>query len=284
MVVTVGFFDGVHIGHRRVIRSLVEQGGGDAAVVTFWPHPRIVLGQNAEGLSLLTSLEEKEAMIRDCHITDVRCMEFSPDLASVDAETFIRQYLVGEMGCTSIVLGYDNRFGSDGLDTEQIASLCRKLGIEVSVVPPCSVDGFSVSSTRIRSSLNDGDVSLAARMLGYRYRIDGAADYDTGTGVPAVHIVPSFKLKAVPREGVYATDVFLRGCRYRAVTYISPSCPTESPERRILTHIFDFEGDINDARLSLEFISRIRDAQHFENDEELKQRLETDKHICFGCN
>lgn len=276
MVVTVGFFDGVHIGHRRVLRSLVEKGGDAAAVVTFWPHPRIVLGQNAEGLSLLTSFQEKEAMLHDCHISDVRCVEFTPEFASMDAESFIKEYLIGQIGCTSLVLGYDNRFGSDGLDTVQIAQLCRGMGITVEVVPPCIVDGFSVSSTRIRNSLKDGDVALAARMLGYHYRIDGVASEGSDgkrSGFRTILVTPCFAQKAVPREGVYATDVFIQGSRYRGMTFI---------DNKIYTHIFDYAGTVPDDGISLEFISRVRGVQHFESDEEMRSTLEMDKHRCFG--
>lgn len=165
MAVTVGFFDGVHLGHRRVLQSLISM-GDCPTVVTFWPHPRTVLGQDAGELRLLGSLQEKEELLREQGVEKIVTIPFTTEFASLTAEQFVDTYLIGRLHCKSLVLGYDNRLGSDGLDTARIAELCRSKGMQVTVVPPVQVEGITVSSTRIRRAIAEGDLSLAEKMLG----------------------------------------------------------------------------------------------------------------------
>ena len=165
MAVTVGFFDGVHIGHRQVLRTLTSM-GGRSTVITFWPHPRQVLGQDGSSLTLLSTLEQKKELIRQEGVQDVVTIPFTRDFASLTAEQFVDKYLIGRYRCDTLVLGYDNRLGSDGLDTKALALLCRSKGMKVIVVPPVLVDGKAVSSSRIRKALQEGDADLARQMLG----------------------------------------------------------------------------------------------------------------------
>jgi len=288
MVVTVGFFDGVHMGHRRVLQALRSK-GADAAVVTFWPHPRVVLQNDARGFNLLTSIEEKTALIRECGIDDIRCVEFTRELAALPAEVFVGEYLIKQMGCTSLVLGYDNRLGSDGMRTEEIAQMGRKMGLEVEIVPPFIYDGFSVSSTRIRNALSDGDLAEVASMLGYRYNIEGVVVSGNGIGrtigFPTANLSPSYPLKAIPANGVYASEVIVQGQSYKGMTNIGVR-PTlgEGQKRVIETNIFDFDQDIYGMEIKVSFITKIRSEQRFSNMEELSRQLATDRHRCYGCN
>lgn len=289
MVVTVGFFDGVHIGHRRVLRALCEKGGADAAVVTFWPHPRVVLQQDARDLRLLSSYEDKKEVMHSMGIDNVQCLEFTRELSSMTAEEFLREYLIGRMGCTSLVLGHDNRFGSDGLSTFEVASLAKGMGIDVVVVPPCVVDDISVSSTRIRICLADGDVAMAERMLGQRYSIEGIVvpgnKMGRTIGFPTANMDLSFPLKAVPANGVYATEVVVDGKSYRAMTNIGVR-PTlgEGGSRLIETNIFDFDEDIYGVEIKVQFIAKVREEKKFPSLEELARQLVIDKHHCYGYN
>lgn len=288
MVVTVGFFDGVHMGHRRVLQTLCSK-GEEAAVVTFWPHPRVVLQNDARGFSLLTSIEEKTALIRECGLEDIRCMEFTRELAALPAEVFVGEYLIKQMGCTRLVLGYDNRLGSDAMRTEEIAVMGEKMGLRVEIVPPYMYDGFSVSSTRIRNCLADGDVSAAASMLGYRYKLSGMVVPGNGLGrtigFPTANLAPSFPLKIIPANGVYATEVIVGGRTYRGMTNIGVR-PTlgENLQCLIETNIFDFDEDIYGMEIQVCFIAKIRSEQRFPSLDELRRQLTTDRHHCFGCN
>lgn len=286
MVVTVGFFDGVHTGHRRVIDVLKSE-GEDVAVVTFWPHPRVVLQKDADRLRLLTSLDEKLAMLHDLGVDNVRVIDFDKKFAAVRAEDFIRNVLVGEMGCTVLVLGHDNRLGSDGLDTEQIASLARNMGLKVVIVPALSVNGENVSSTAIRRALAEGNVAKASAMLGYDYRLKGMVV--TGNrlgrtiGFPTANLNPSFALKTIPGGGVYSTRVRFGGREYDSMTNIGTR-PTVDGTSGITveTNIFDFDEDIYGMEIELSFSERIRDERRFGSLDELKRRLTLDKELCYG--
>ena len=286
MVVTVGFFDGVHLGHRRVLRALLAK-GSDAAVLTFWPHPRIVLGQNASQLGLLNTLEERMSHLAAVGVSDVRCIEFTKEFAAVSAADFIRECLIGEMGCKTLVLGYDNRLGSDGLDTEQIASLASSMGLEVKIVPPVEVDGVRVSSTRIRRFLEEGDVERAAAMLGYRYALEGEViegkRLGRTIGFPTANLQPSSDIKVVPANGVYVVDVEVGGRHFRGMTNIGVR-PTldDKRGRTIETHILDFNEDIYGKEIRLEFIARVRNERKFTSLAELAEQLEQDRQNCYG--
>ena len=283
MVVTAGFFDGVHIGHRRVLDVLLGTGEA-AAVVTFWPHPRIVLQKDADTLSLLDSLEEKEAGLRAAGVGDIRLVEFTKEFAALSAESFIRHYLMDGMGCTHLVLGPDNRFGSDAFDTEAIASLASSMGLKTSIVEPVIMGGAAVSSTRIRAALAAGDIESANRMLGYDYGLSGTVvpgnRLGRTIGFPTANVRPSFPLKAVPANGVYATRVTVDGNVHIGMTNIGVR-PTVGGGggRTIETNIFDFDEEIYGKEIRIEFVSRVRNEQCFPSMQKLAGQLAQDKKI-----
>ena len=180
-VAATGFFDGVHLGHRAVIETLLKtarERSEQSLILTFWPHPRTILRGGSRDLRLLTSLEEKRAMLLALGVDRVEVLPFTRDFAALTAREYL-EMLRRDYGVTSIVLGYDNRFGSDGLSTEEIIALCRSLGIEVSiprVAQICWGESASpdyISSTKIRKTLSAGDVKSAAEMLGYEYSLSG---------------------------------------------------------------------------------------------------------------
>lgn len=286
MVVTVGFFDGVHLGHRRVLRSLLER-GEQAAVITFWPHPRVVLQQDAHSLALLNTREEKMARLQELGVKDIHCLDFTLEMSRLSAEEFIREVLVGEFDCTELILGHDNRLGCDGLCTEDIAKLAGGMGLKVEVVPSFQYKDIGISSTRIRQAVCEGDVALASELLGYRYSLSGIVvsgnRLGRTIGFPTANIKPSFPLKAVPGNGVYAVDVTVGGKRYKGMTNIGTR-PTvgDNLEMVIETNIFDFDEDIYGMEISVEFIARVRSEKKFASMDELAQQLKIDKHRCYG--
>ncbi len=209
-VVATGFFDGVHLGHRSVVRQLVaaaRERGTDSAVVTFSPHPRAVLRQDAPLLRLLTSFEEKRELLLSLGVDRVEVIRFNREFASLTAERYIREWLVGRFGCTAMVFGYDNRVGSDGADAAAVAGIASRLGLELI---PCEALG-DISSTKIRGALSAGDVESAAAMLGYGYFLNGVVvqgdRIGRTLGFPTANMQLCEPLKLIPENGVYLVRV-----------------------------------------------------------------------------
>lgn len=280
MVVTVGFFDGVHLGHRKVLDRALQI-DGNATVVTFWPHPRAVLGQDARNLSLLSSMEERTQLLRAAGIRNIKIVDFTREFAGCSARDFVRETLIGELGCTTLVLGYDNRLGGDALTTQQVASLGHELGLQVEIVPPYIYKGEPVSSTRIRRALSEGDVQEAAVMLGRPYSISGIVvpgnQIGRTIGFPTANLAPTFPLQVIPEGGVYATEVTVGGRTLRGMTNIGTRPTIDKGNARVIeTHILDFDEDIYALEMSVSFLSRIRDERKFASLEELKRQLQRD--------
>lgn len=170
-VVATGFFDGVHLGHRKVVetvRSIADKKGEEAVIVTFWPHPSVALGGGAESPRILTSLEEKKKLLERYGADRVEVVEFDRGLSLLTAEDFIREWLVGKFRATSVVLGYDHRFGHDRFETvDDLAEVVRRCGLEAVIVDEFRLgDGTLVSSSAIRDALECGNISMAEKMLG----------------------------------------------------------------------------------------------------------------------
>lgn len=275
-VVATGFFDGVHIGHREVIKTLVSSArkkGEEALVVTFDAHPRTVLQQDAGKLRLLTTPQERERLLRSLGVDRVETIPFSKQFASMDAESYIRNVLMDKFNATSIILGYDNRLGSDMLGVKEIGNLCAELGLKMEEVAPYVMpDGTTVSSTRIRNSLSEGIVDYANDMLGYRYMLTGVVvsgkQIGRTIGFPTANTLPSAPLKLVPERGVYLTEVDVLGGHFYGMTNIGDV---------VETNIFDFDESIYGLELTLRFISRIRDMRTMSGLDDLKSQLSADK-------
>jgi riboflavin kinase/FMN adenylyltransferase len=287
-VAATGFFDGVHLGHREVLGrmcAIARSRGEESLVVTFWPHPRSVLQQDADKLRLLTTLEEKRALCHDCGVDRFEILRFSREFSQLSAERFIREYLVERFGVTTLVVGYDHRLGHDSFESvEQMMETIRRCGVE-----PVRVDAVgdageagTVSSTVIRRTLMQGDVKGAERMLGYRYGLRGVvvAGNRIGRtiGFPTANMQLYEPLKLVPANGVYDVDVEVLGEHYRGVCNIGLR-PTVGlgGGRTIETHILDFDQDIYGLDLEIRFRDRLRDERRFESLEALKQQLEADR-------
>lgn len=275
-VVATGFFDGVHLGHREVIKTLVSSArkkGEEALVVTFDAHPRTVLQQDAGRLRLLTTPQERERLLLSLGVDRVETIPFSKQFASMDAESYIRNVLMDKFNATSIILGYDNRLGSDMLGVKEIGNLCAELGLKMEEVAPYVMpDGTTVSSTRIRNSLSGGMVDYANDMLGYRYMLTGVVvsgkQIGRTIGFPTANTLPSAPLKLVPERGVYLTEVDVLGGRFYGMTNIGDI---------VETNIFDFDESIYGLELTLRFVSRIRDMRTMSGLDDLKSQLSADK-------
>ena len=289
MVVATGFFDGVHLGHRQVIRQLVDaaaERGDESMVITFWPHPRNVLQKEARSLRLLNTLQEKKEILYGLGVDKVEVLPFTKDFSSMSTEDYLRM-LMDEYGARTLLLGYDNRMGNDAKGTDEVADTAVRLGLEVlraSMVP--SEEGFAVSSTKIRKRLEEGDVDAASVMLGYDYFMHGVvvAGNRLGRtmGFPTANMQLYEPLKLIPGNGVYFVKVATLGRQLYGMCNIGHR-PTvgNGNARTVETNIFDFDEDIYGLDMDVTFLSKIRDEKRFDSLDELKSQLETDRNTCL---
>jgi riboflavin kinase/FMN adenylyltransferase len=285
MVVATGFFDGVHVGHRLVIEQLVKAAaacGDESMVVTFWPHPRNVLQQEARTLRLLTSLSEKKDLLLGLGVDRVEIMPFTKDFSHMTTREYLRE-LMDRFGAKAILIGYDNRMGCDADGADQVAAVAHDLGLEVirtQMVP--SEQGYAVSSTKIRERLEAGDVKAASAMLGYDYTLYGVvvAGNRLGRtiGFPTANMQMYEPLKLVPGNGVYFVKVETLGRQFYGMCNVGCR-PTvsSSNHRTIETHIFDFDEDIYGLDIKVTFVEKIRDEIKFDSLEALRNQLTLDK-------
>ena len=305
-VVTTGFFDGVHLGHRHVLKALVSaarERGEEAIVVSFWPHPRAVLQQDAREFRLLSSLEEKKALLLEAGVDRVEVLPFTRDFAALTAGEYL-ELLRERFGASLVVMGYDNRIGSDRLTAGEISARwsSNPSSLRSSFLPtslravgplpftwPRAATGPndqrpSISSTQIRKALEAGDVVLANEMLGYGYGLYGVvvAGNRMGRtiGFPTANMQLYEPLKLVPGNGVYAVEVEVTGRRFKGMCNVGLRPTVGGTVRTIETHILDFDEDIYGLPLRLRFVRRIRDERKFPSLEALRAQLLQDALDC----
>ena len=294
-VVTTGFFDGVHLGHRHVLETVVSSArerGEEAIVVTFWPHPRTVLQQDARDFRILTSLEEKKMLLEANGIDRVEVLPFTKEFAAMKAEEYLH-FLRKTFGTTLVVMGYDNRIGSDRKTASEIIGASYPLApqeiifcdgaqktnfLQSSSSPSQTV---AISSTQIRKALEEGMIEQANEMLGYEYGLYGVvvAGNRLGRtiGFPTANMQLYEPLKLVPMNGVYAVEVEVLGQKYKGMCNIGVRPTVDGKVRTIETHILDFDQDIYGLPLRLRFLRRIRDERKFPSLDALKEQLVQDK-------
>ena len=291
MIATTGFFDGVHLGHRLVIErlvSLARERGDESLVVTFWPHPRAVLQDGARELRLLNSLEEKKELLRSLGVDRVEVLDFTRSFAALTAEQYLREILRDRFGVTTLLMGYDNRLGSDRLTADTLKPIAEGIGMELKELLPLSFRpseaSGEISSTQIRAALENGDIASAAEMLGYGYSLKGVvvAGNRLGRtiGFPTANMKLYEPLKLVPGRGVYVVEAEVLGKKYRGMTNIGLRPTVGGSFTTIETHILDFDEDIYGLPLRITFLRRLRDEVHFPSLEALKDQLEKDRECC----
>ncbi len=290
MVVATGFFDGVHLGHRLVLEKLVSVArarGAGSEVVTFWPHPRNVLQDDARNLRLLTSLSEKKDLISSIGVDKVEVLPFTRSFSRLTTKEYLEDYVKGKFGGKAILLGYDNRIGSDLLSPVEIAEVAERLGLEVIRTESLSSPkGIVVSSTKIREAVASGDVEGAAAMLGYKYSLFGVvvAGNRLGRtiGFPTANMWLYEPLKLLPGNGVYSVEVESLGRKFKGMCNIGTR-PTVNAgrDRTVETNIFDFDEDIYGLDLKVTFLRKIRDERRFASLDALKAQLIQDRESCL---
>jgi riboflavin kinase/FMN adenylyltransferase len=285
-VVTIGTFDGVHLGHRVIldrIKQLAEAQRGESVVVSFHPHPRLVLQPNDNSLRLLQTVEEKADSLRALGISKLVLIPFTKEFAATSSESFIKNILVDVFRVHTVVIGYDHRFGKGrGGGLDELRQAGTLYGFKVEEIPAQQIDEANVSSTRIRAALRDGDVQTAAKLLGYRYPLSGVVVHGRKLGRtigwPTANLHIPEPYKKIPAEGVYAVEAWVRGSRWPSMLNIGRN-PTvgEGLPQTIEVHIIGFDADIYAETVTLRFISRIRNEEKFADMATLKAKLYEDR-------
>lgn len=290
MIIATGFFDGVHIGHKEVVSELVKTArkrNDKSTIITFWPHPRNVLQDDARNLRLLTSLSEKQDKLYELGVDYVEVLNFTKEFSLLSTEEYLKQDVIDKFGGTAILLGYDNRMGNNAGSPDDIAKIAHGLGLDVIRVGKIESSAFTVSSSLIREFLSIGQVEEASKMLGYKYFLHGVvvAGNQLGRtiGFPTANIQLYEPLKLVPANGVYLVNVETIGKVFYGMCNIGVR-PTigAGNARTIETHIFNFDEDIYGLDMKISFLKRIREERCFESMNELKQRLNEDKALCLA--
>lgn len=286
-VVTLGAFDGVHRGHAMLLARLCEKAaelGGESVVVTFKPHPKLVLGKFSSNISLLTSDEEKLILLEKSGIDNTVILDFNDALMTMDACDFIEKILAGRVGMKHLVVGFNHRFGSGRSgDFHEIAECSGKLGFGVERVGSLETGKGAISSTGIRAALTGGDLTTANGMLGYSYFLKGTIvagrQLGRSIGFPTANISPDFPFKLLPGVGVYAVTVSFNGNRYRGMANIGfrPTFNETEEPKSVEVHIFDFDQQIYCQSVTLTFHFRLRDEFKFSSAEALRQQLIADR-------
>jgi len=284
-VVTIGTFDGVHLGHRKIIsgiKELAESTGGETVILTFFPHPRMILHPEDESLKLITTIAEKAELMERIGVDHLIITPFSRDFSNQSAESYIRDVLVNKIGTKKIVIGYDHRFGKDRQGGfEDLQRLSPVYGFDVVEIPEQDINEVAISSTRIRNALLSGDIHLANAFLGYPFFITGKVvrgdQIGRQLGYPTANIVVEEKYKLIPCDGIFAVTVIIADQKYKGMAYIGSRPTVNGLTRNIEVNIFDFSEEIYSQTIRMEFHHYIRGDVKFSSLEELKVQLAQDK-------
>lgn len=290
MVIATGFFDGVHLGHRLVLKKLVEiakSRGEESMAVTFWPHPRTVLQNDARDFRLLTSVDEKTELIKSCGVDHVEVLTFTKEFTLVSTKQYLQEYIMDKFGGTAILLGYDNKMGNDVKTPDEIQEIAESIGLDVFRTDKIELSGITVSSTKIRTLLLEGKVETASQMLSYNYTLHGVvvAGNQIGRtiGFPTANMQLYEPLKLVPSNGVYFVSVETIGKKLYGMCSIGVR-PTigNGNHRTIEINIFDFDEDIYGLDISISFLAWIRPEEKFDSIKALIDEIENDKRFCLS--
>ena len=281
-VVTIGSFDGVHLGHQKVLNDLKDIAKNDNArtvVISFEPHPRIFFNPDTD-LRLLTTADEKAKLLSQQNIDELILQKFDDKFAKQDAETFIKK-LVENLNMTDLLIGYDNRFGKDRKGTfDFVKTLEQKYGFKTHKIEPLIIDGKPVSSSIIRKALSNGDVQSAQTYLGRPYALTGKVvegnRLGRTLGFPTANIKVDNTFKLIPKQGVYLVKSIIDNQPVFGMMNIGFR-PTINGKKQIMEiHFFDFNGDLYGKSIPVYFLERLRDEQKFPNLEALKNQLKKD--------
>ena len=284
-VITVGTFDGFHLGHRKLfetIQNLAHEKNYESIVLTFKPHPRSVLSTE-NSIKLLTTFDEKLELMRDCLIDNLLVINFSKEFAMMPYEKFVEEILVKRLNIGILVIGHDHKFGRDRLgDENRLREMAEKFNFDIKIVEPVIINDDIISSTKIRLALNSGNIKKANHYMARQYSFIGnvvhGATRGRLLGFPTANILLEDENKLIPQNGVYAVRCVIENSEYYGIMNIGFRPTFETGNNLVIeVHIFDFNADIYGKKISIHFIDRLRDERKFQSKEELIYQIERDK-------
>jgi len=284
-VVTIGTFDGVHVGHQKIIARLRETAmatGGEVVLLTFFPHPRMVLFPDDNDLVLLNTLDEKINLLQKYGIQHLLVHPFSKEFSRTSSTEFVRDVLVNKIGTKKLVIGYDHHFGRNREGSfEDLQELSQLYGYEVEKIPEQDINEVAVSSTKIRKALLSGDIDTATSFLGHEYSLGGIVvkgkQRGRTLGFPTANIGVPEKYKLIPANGVYAVHAVHRQETYKGVLSIGNRPTFDNGDRSIEVNIFDFDKEIYGDQLRVFFRKYLRPDIRFNSAGELTEQMNRDR-------
>ena len=288
-IVTVGTFDGVHIGHKMILErlsALAQEKGGEVVLLTFYPHPRKVLFQDSAQLEMITSLDDKIALMKHFGVNHIVIQPFTIDFSKMEYEDFVKNILVEKLGVKTLVIGYDHQFGHQRKGSmQELEKMAPQLGFEVEEIPEQDIDAIAVSSTRIRNALKRGEVNIAAHLLGYDYRLSGRVikgkQLGRTLGFPTANMQCNDPDQLVPVNGIYAVMVEWKGKMLKGALNIGNRPTFDNGYRTIEVHILGFDEDIYGEAITLHFKNYLRPELKFHSAEDLVAQMHKDVEQCY---
>lgn len=284
-VVTSGTFDGVHLGHQKIlkrIREIARSIQGETVLITFWPHPRLVLHPHNHQLRLLSTFEEKANLLRQFGIDHLVTIPFTQEFSQMSSKEFIQQILIDRIQTRKLVIGYDHRFGKNREGSfEYLQQHSQEFGFELEEISREDVEEIGVSSTKIRKALESGDIRTANLYLGRPYELNGLVvkgqQIGRSIGFPTANIHVPNDYKLIPKDGVYAVEAKVEDQLYKAMLNIGNRPTVDGTKKTVETHLFDFQGDLYNKLITVYFRDFIREEQKFDGLEALKKQLIEDQ-------
>jgi riboflavin kinase/FMN adenylyltransferase len=284
-VLTVGTFDGIHLGHREIIKELLKIAKANdftSSLLTFEPHPKTVVQDSPHRIKLLTTLDEKLQKLQDIGLERVIIAKFTREFSETNYKNFVEEILLQKLRASCIIIGYDHSFGRNRAGNfRELENLSKLYSFNLKEVGPFKIDGQTVSSSRIRAYIDEGDMENANKMLGHYYSLEGIVIKGEGRGqrlsFPTANLMIENQNKLTPKEGVYVVQCDVLGKRYKGMANIGYK-PTFGGDRRTVeVHLFDFSDDIYGEKIETQFIQRLRDEVKFNSEEQLIKQLNLDK-------
>ncbi len=283
-VVTIGTFDGVHMGHRKILDKVITEAdlrNEESVVLTFYPHPRFILNENSD-LKLLNTIEEKTELLSKTGLDALIIHPFSKEFANLSAEEFVKNILVDQLHISKIIIGYDHKFGKNRTaDIHDLIQFGAKYNFEVEQITAQELDEIAVSSTKIRIALGEGNITLANNYLGYPYSLSGKVIHGNQIGrtigFPTANIQMADTFKLIPKKGVYVVRCLIKDQLVKGVMNIGNRPTVDGTSLSIEVHLLDFDATLYGFEISVYLLDFIRKEQKFENLEALTSQIEDDK-------
>ncbi len=288
-IVTIGTFDGVHIGHRKIIEKLIQETKSsdcESLILTFFPHPRMVLNENSP-IKLLNTINEKCILLKKMGLNNLVIHPFDKEFSNYSAEEFIKTVLVDAFNIQKIIIGYDHRFGKNrAANIDDLIWFGEKYGFEVDQISAQEVDSVSVSSTKIRDAISEGNMSVANEFLGYDYLLSGkiikGKQLGRSIGFPTANIEIEENYKLIPKNGVYVVKSLLKEKTVFGIMNIGINPTVNGENLSIEVHFLDFNDDLYNTEIAVSVIDRIRDEKKFTSIDLLKAQIQEDENYAIS--